>query len=117
MLSSSPSKIHEPLVIGVSPRLTDRRRRQELRNTRVIGNDVWSWSTQLSGAGPGGRRNRAWSGLVTSRSAESTAPVHGRLGSLYRTVGVSPFCVGGGTTVRAGAVAIQSAIAARPTEP
>ena len=33
MLSSSPSKIHEPLVIGVSPRLTDRRRRQELRNT------------------------------------------------------------------------------------
>jgi hypothetical protein len=34
MLSSSPSKIHEPLVIGVSPRLTDRRRRQELRNTR-----------------------------------------------------------------------------------
>jgi hypothetical protein len=36
MLSSSPSKIHEPLVIGVSPRLTDRRRRQELRNTRGI---------------------------------------------------------------------------------
>ena len=35
MLSSSPSKIHEPLVIGVSPRLPDRRRRQELRNTRV----------------------------------------------------------------------------------
>jgi hypothetical protein len=34
MLSSSPSKIHEPLVIGVSPRLPDRRRRQELRNTR-----------------------------------------------------------------------------------
>jgi hypothetical protein len=33
MLSSSPSKIHEPLVIGVSPRLPDRRRRQELRNT------------------------------------------------------------------------------------
>ena len=37
MLSSSPSKIHEPLVIGVSPRLPDRRRRQELRNTRVLG--------------------------------------------------------------------------------
>jgi len=87
------------------------------RHPQVIGNDVWSWSTQLSGAGPGGRRNRAWSGLVTLRSAESTAPVHGRLGSLYRTVGVSLFCVGGGTTVRAGAVAIQSAIAARPTEP
>ena len=68
-------------------------------------------------AGPGGRRNRAWSGLVTSRSAESTAPVHGRLESLYRAVGVSLFGVGGGTTVRAGAVAIQSAIAARPTEP
>ena len=33
MLSSSPSKIHEPLVTGVSPRLTDRRQRQELRNT------------------------------------------------------------------------------------
>src|SRR5215212_10964517 len=28
--------VHEPLVIGVSPRLTDRRRRQELRNTRVL---------------------------------------------------------------------------------
>ena len=68
-------------------------------------------------AGPGGRRNRAWSGLVTSRSAESTTPVHGRLDSLYRAVGVSLFCVGGGTTGRAGAVAIQSAIAARPTEP
>src|SRR5215207_7969660 len=36
MLSSSPSKIHEPLVIGVSPRLPDRRRRQELRNTRGV---------------------------------------------------------------------------------
>jgi hypothetical protein len=34
MLSSSPSKIHEPLVTGVSPRPTDRRQRQELRNTR-----------------------------------------------------------------------------------
>ena len=33
MLSSSPSKIHEPLVTGVSPRLTDRRQRQKLRNT------------------------------------------------------------------------------------
>jgi hypothetical protein len=33
MLSSSPSKIHEPLVTGVSPRPTDRRQRQELRNT------------------------------------------------------------------------------------
>jgi hypothetical protein len=29
MLSSSPSKIHEPLVTGVSPRPTHRRQRQE----------------------------------------------------------------------------------------
>ncbi len=34
MLSSSPPKIHNPLVTGVSPRPTDRRQRQELRNTR-----------------------------------------------------------------------------------
>ena len=34
MLSSSPSKIHEPLATGVSPRLTDRPQRQKLRNTR-----------------------------------------------------------------------------------
>ena len=33
MLSASPLKIHEPLVTGVSPRPTDRRRRQKLRNT------------------------------------------------------------------------------------
>ena len=29
MLSSSPSKIHEPLVTGVSPRPTDQRQRQK----------------------------------------------------------------------------------------
>jgi|tagenome__1003787_1003787.scaffolds.fasta_scaffold20855750_2 hypothetical protein len=29
MLSSPPSKIHEPLVIGVSPRPTDQRQRLE----------------------------------------------------------------------------------------
>ena len=29
MLSSSPSKIHEPLAVGVSPRLTGRRQRQK----------------------------------------------------------------------------------------
>ena len=34
MLSSSPSKIHEPRVTGVSPRPTDQRQRQKLRNTR-----------------------------------------------------------------------------------
>ena len=34
MLSCSHPKIHEPLVIGVSPRRTDRRQRQKLRNTR-----------------------------------------------------------------------------------
>ena len=33
MLSSSPSKIHEPRVTGVSPRPTDQRQRQKLRNT------------------------------------------------------------------------------------
>ena len=33
MLSSSPSKIHEPLVTGVSPRPTDRRQHRKLRNT------------------------------------------------------------------------------------
>jgi hypothetical protein len=33
MLSSSPLKIHEPRVTGVSPRPTDRRQRQKLRNT------------------------------------------------------------------------------------
>ncbi len=35
MLSSSPSKIHEPPVTGVSPRPTDQRQRQKLRNTRA----------------------------------------------------------------------------------
>jgi len=35
MLSSSPPKICEPLAVGVSPRPTDRRQRQELRNTRA----------------------------------------------------------------------------------
>ena len=34
MLSASPPKIHEPLVTGVSPRPTDQRQRQKLRNTR-----------------------------------------------------------------------------------
>jgi hypothetical protein len=34
MLSSSPPKIHEPLAVGVSPRPTDHRQHQELRNTR-----------------------------------------------------------------------------------
>ena len=35
MLSASLRKIHEPLVTGVSPRPTDRRQRQKLRNTRA----------------------------------------------------------------------------------
>ncbi len=35
MLSSSRAKIHEPIVTGVSPRPTDQRQRQKLRNTRV----------------------------------------------------------------------------------
>ena len=35
MLSSSPAKIHEPLVTGVSPRPTDQRGARKLRNTRV----------------------------------------------------------------------------------
>jgi hypothetical protein len=35
MLASSRSKIHEPRVIGVSPRPTDQRQRQKLRNTRL----------------------------------------------------------------------------------
>ena len=34
MLSSSPSKIHEPRVTGVSPRPTDQRSARKLRNTR-----------------------------------------------------------------------------------
>src|SRR4051794_33389181 len=34
MLASSRSKIHEPRVPGVSPRPTDQRQRQKLRNTR-----------------------------------------------------------------------------------
>jgi hypothetical protein len=38
MLSSSRAKIHEPLVTGVSPRPTDQRQRQKLRNTRDSGN-------------------------------------------------------------------------------
>ena len=33
MLSSSHAKIHNPCVTGVSPRPTDRLRRQKLRNT------------------------------------------------------------------------------------
>ena len=33
MLSSSHPKIHEPRVTGVSPRPTDQRQRQKLRNT------------------------------------------------------------------------------------
>jgi putative transposase len=37
MLASSRSKIHEPRVIGVSPRPTDQRQRQKLRNTRDLG--------------------------------------------------------------------------------
>ena len=35
MLSSSPSKIHEPRVTGVSPRPTDQRQRQKNCETRV----------------------------------------------------------------------------------
>jgi hypothetical protein len=63
------------------------------------------------------RRNHASPGLVTSRSTESTAPVHGRIGSLRRAARVSLFCFAGGSADRAGAGAIQSAIAARLTEP
>jgi hypothetical protein len=63
------------------------------------------------------RRNHASPGLVTSRSTESTAPVHGRIGSLRRAARVSPFCFAGGSMDRAGASAIESAIAARLTEP
>jgi hypothetical protein len=36
MLSSSHPKIHEPPVIGVSPRRTDQRQHQKLRNTSEI---------------------------------------------------------------------------------
>jgi hypothetical protein len=48
MLSSSPSKIHEPLVTGVSPRPTDQRRHPKLRNTRarrgtsLLRSDYWT---------------------------------------------------------------------------
>src|SRR3954447_21428109 len=36
MLSCSPSKIYEPRLTGVSPRPTDRRQHQKLRNTRGL---------------------------------------------------------------------------------
>ena len=39
MPSSSPSKIHEPRVTGVSPRPTDQRQRQKLRNTSSLFTD------------------------------------------------------------------------------
>jgi hypothetical protein len=35
MLSCSPSKIHEPLVTGVSPPPADQRGARKLRNTRA----------------------------------------------------------------------------------
>ena len=47
MLSSSPSKIHEPRVTGVSPRPTDSASASELRNTRAVENDF----AELKGIG------------------------------------------------------------------
>ena len=52
MLSSSPSKIHEPLVTGVSPRPTDQRQRQKLRNTSepcASSTPAWRPSTGSTG--------------------------------------------------------------------
>jgi hypothetical protein len=44
MLSSSHAKIHNPCVTGVSPRPTDRLRRQKLRNTsRPVGFQNSGW--------------------------------------------------------------------------
>ena len=55
MLSSSPPKIHEPCVTGVSPRPTDRRQHQKLRNTsgacgcRVLGHVMRPADTRVPG--------------------------------------------------------------------
>src|SRR5215212_6405439 len=48
MLSSSRAKICEPLVTGVSPRPTDQRQRQKLRNTSYrVGAENWVTSCDL----------------------------------------------------------------------
>jgi hypothetical protein len=63
MLSSSRAKIHEPIVTGVSPRPTDQRQRQKLRNTRYsVGaeNRVTSSDQHLSAGGRNERRTRSW---------------------------------------------------------
>jgi hypothetical protein len=45
MLSSSPSKIHEPRVTGVSPRPTDQRQRQKTAKHEgtLWGSKTWLW--------------------------------------------------------------------------
>jgi hypothetical protein len=69
MLSSSPSKIHEPRVTGVSPRPTDRRQRQktaEHESTSAAGSARWlgygssvaNTSPSISAAAAGGRGRR-----------------------------------------------------------
>jgi hypothetical protein len=48
MLSSSPSKIHEPRVTGVSPRPTDQRQRQENCETRGARSATAAWPISSS---------------------------------------------------------------------
>ena len=56
MLSSSPSKIHEPRVTGVSPRPTDQRQRQKTAKHEGGSSSLRSalrvarWSRSASGA-------------------------------------------------------------------
>ena len=50
MLSSSPSKIHEPLVTGVSPRPTDQRGARKLRNTRGEDSNGWLLAVLVTAA-------------------------------------------------------------------
>ena len=80
MLSSSPPKIHNPRVTGVSPRPTDRRKHQKLRNTRGFVRIRRSWlvslplvsELRLSGSGYVvriGPTARSRSSFVTARCA------------------------------------------------
>jgi hypothetical protein len=59
MLASSRSKIHEPRVTGVSPRPTDQRQRQKLRNTRGPGRCVASARTWWTSPAVVGRSRSA----------------------------------------------------------